>query len=298
MTATLRPPLSPLRRDRITASRLPALLGLSPYTTRNALMRSMVREHFGDEEEFTGNIATDWGHLHEAEAIAEYELTVGNEVWYSGRRQHTLVHPVFDYFAATPDGLTADRIVEVKAPFRSLYSSITERPDYHAQVQLQMEVTGRDLADLVIWRPGQPVVISTVERDMTWLADQIPAVEKFLDEYQAVLDDPLLHTPHREPLRDVRTDDEWAVAAAEWLEVDYLIKQLEAAKNAAAARLRALSPDKNARGNGIDLLRYERAGSVSYKKVVDELNAAEALLEKYRGKPAEVTVIKRLGANQ
>ena len=60
MTATLRPTLSPLRRDRITASRLPALLGISSYTIPAALMRQMVREHFSDPDEFTGNVALDW----------------------------------------------------------------------------------------------------------------------------------------------------------------------------------------------------------------------------------------------
>ena len=99
-----RPAFSPLRKDLIAASRLPVVLVLSPYLTPNALMRQMVREHFGDSAEFTGDIATDWGHRHEEVAIAEYELTRGVLVHHSGGAQQTLVHPVLDFLAATPDG--------------------------------------------------------------------------------------------------------------------------------------------------------------------------------------------------
>jgi hypothetical protein len=160
-------------------------------------------------------------------------------VHHCGAAQQTLVHPVLDFLAATPDGLTADRVVETKAPWRSLYTSIDERPDYAAQLQLQMEVSGLDRADLVIWRQGQPLLVSTVERDPAWLAGVLPTVEKFLDDYRAVLADPERHTPHREPLRDERTDPDWAAAAAAWLELDYLIRQLEASRDKAAATLGA-----------------------------------------------------------
>ena len=56
-------------------------------------MRQMVREHFGDPDEFTGDIATDWGHRHEEVAIAEYELTRWVLVHHCGAAQQTLVHP-------------------------------------------------------------------------------------------------------------------------------------------------------------------------------------------------------------
>ena len=139
--------------------------------------------------------------------------------------------------------------------------------------------------------------MSTVERDPTWLAGVLPAVEKFLADYRAVLADPERHTPHREPLRDQRTDPEWAAAAAAWMELDYLIRQLEVSRDKAAATLGALSPDKSARGFGIDLLRYERRGAVQYKQVLGDLKVTVDL-EKYRGKSADVTTIRRIGAKQ
>jgi len=273
------------------------VLGISPYTTPAALMREMVRDHFGDEQEFTGNFVTNWGNEHEAEVVAEYELTRGVQVYRSGTGQQTLVHPELDFLAATPDGVTADRVVECKAPWRSLYTSITERPDYAAQLQLQMEVTGLSTADLVIWRRGQPLTVDTIHRDLDWLEGVLPAIGKFLGEYAEVLADPEKSAPHREPLRDVRTDPEWIAQATEWLELDYLLKQLTTAREVAAGKLAALSPDKPARGAGVDLLRFDRRGNVQYPKVLADLGATVDL-KAYRGKTSTITSVRRIGAKK
>lgn len=290
-------PLSPLRKDRVTASRLPPLLGISPYTTRQALLRQMVREHFDDPSEFTGNAATMWGNLQEAEIIAAYELTRGVQVFLTGAEQQTFVHPTMTYLAATPDGVTNDRVIECKAPWRALYTSIHERPDYAAQMQLQMEVLDLPAADLVIFRPRQPLLVDTLYRDRDWMESVLPAIDDFLREYWEVIDTPELCVPHREPLKDIRQDTEWTLAAREWLELDHLVKQLTEAKDAAAARLAELSPDKPARGSGVDLLRFQRKGNVQYKKVLEDFKV-DVDLDKYRGRPAEVITVRRVGAQQ
>jgi hypothetical protein len=257
-------------------------------------MREMVREHFDEPSEFIGSIATDWGNNHEADAIAEYELTQGVAVNFTGKNQQTVVHPQYDFLAATPDGLTTDRVVETKAPWRALYTSISERPDYAAQMQLQMTVTGYPAADLVIWRPDQPLLVETLDWDPGWLPRVLPAIDVFLEDYAKVISSPELSQPHREPLKDVRTDPEWLIVSREWLELDFLIKQLEAEKDRAELELIALSPVKPARGNGLDLLRYERRGNVQYAKLLKDLGITVDL-EKYRAASSTVTTIRRIG---
>lgn len=288
-----RPVLSPLRRDRITASRLPVLLGQSPYGTPKTLMREMVRDHFGDPQEFVGNIVTDWGHTHEADAVIDYEMTRGVQVKHAGTGQLTLVHPDLDFLAATPDGLTVDRVVECKAPWRSLYTSIEDRPDYQIQMRLQMEVTGMPAADLAVWRPDKPLIIDTIVRDPGWLDRVLPTIEEFMAQYRATLADPEKFGPHREPLKDVRVDVEWSNAAAEWLEIDYLMDQLAARKDAAGIRLASLAPDKSARGGGLDLLRYDRKANVQWKRALADLQVTVDE-DKYRGAPSKVLTIRRI----
>ena len=268
--------LSPLRTDRITASRLPALLGISPYVTPVGLMREMVRQHFGEEVEFTGNIATSWGSAHEADVIAEYELTRGVRVYGAGEEQRTLIHPRFDFLAATPDGVTGEKVIECKAPYRARYTSIHERPDYEVQARLQMEVAGAAFADVVIWRPGQPIVVETLDYEPDWLPSVMPAIEAFLADYRAVIGDPAAAAVHLEPLKDERTDPDWALAALDWLELKYLIEQLTAELKESETALKALSPDKPARGGGLDLLRFERIGAVNYRSAFEALTKAVA----------------------
>ena len=68
------------RSGRITASQVGAILGHSPYATRDDVMRRMVRDYHGAEREFVGNIATEYGNFHEAGALAEYQMETGNAV--------------------------------------------------------------------------------------------------------------------------------------------------------------------------------------------------------------------------
>ena len=54
------------RKGRVTGSIVGAILGLSPYMTRADAMRSMVRAAIGAPSEFTGNVATEYGTMHES----------------------------------------------------------------------------------------------------------------------------------------------------------------------------------------------------------------------------------------
>ena len=296
--------LSPLRTDRITASRLPALLGISPYVKPAGLMREMVRQHFGEETEFTGNVATSWGSAHEADVIAEYELTRGVRVYGTGAEQRTLIHPRYDFLAATPDGVVSDRVLECKAPFKARYTSITERPDYEVQARLQMEVAGAAYGDIAVWRPGQPIVVETIDYEPDWLPSVMPAIEKFLADYRQTIADPEAAAPHLEPLKDQRTDPDWGLAALDWLELKYLIENLTAQLKTAEEGLKALSPDKPARGGGLDLLRFERIGAINYKKAFEALMAAASAAgctvtvdpEAFRAATSHVAAIRRVEA--
>lgn len=69
--------LSAERKGRITASAVGAILGLSKFATPDDVLRRMVREHFDEEKEFVGNIATRWGHDNEPQAIADSEQFCG-----------------------------------------------------------------------------------------------------------------------------------------------------------------------------------------------------------------------------
>lgn len=268
--------LSPLRDGRITGSRVAAVLGLSKYQTADDVMRDMVRAHFGDEPEFTGNEATEWGNAHEADAISLYERELGVMV-HGG--QEIVLHPVHDFLAVTPDGLVSDDgMVEVKCPYRAHYAHIDERPDYEAQIRLQLACTGRAWCDFVVWRP-EGIGLSTVNADPAWLGTHLPTLTAFHESYLATIADPELAARHRASLS--RDDAPWADAAATYLAIAKLHGEVGDELAEARDVLLALAGDHSAQGCGVSVTRAERKGSVDYAKAL-KANLPGLDVEAYR----------------
>ena len=281
MTTTL----SPWRADIITGSRLPAILGLSPYNTRDAVLREMVRDYFGDPVEFTGNIATEWGTEHEGDAIAEYEMTRGVSVHKAGSKQQIILHPELSFLGYTPDGLIGeDGLAEAKCPYRSKYTDISQRPDYEVQIRLGLECTGRKWGDFIVWRP-EGIVVSRVDHDPNWFPTVLGQIGEFMAQYRATIADPKLAEPYREPLVDHRTDEAWQIAAMDFLECQAATKAAKTLEDQARAELiRLAGKKKSTRGFGVLLTRSDPQGSIAYKDALAKLQP-DADLEAFRGDP-------------
>lgn len=288
------PPLSPLRSGRITGSRVGAILGVSPYASRSDVLREMVRRHAGEPDEFQGNIATSYGVEHEDEAIAAYEQ-LRAVMTHSGQR--FVIHPEYPFLGVSPDGLVGDDgLVEVKCPYRGKYLDITERPDYEAQVRLQLECTQRAWADFVVWS-YQGIAVSRVMHDPEWLPSIMDELTGFLDEYTATITDPELAAPHLVPLVDQRTDEEWQLAATDYL--DALVELKAAERTVAAARdtVLRLSDGRPVRGHGVSVSHSQRRGSVDMKAAVAAL-APTADLESYRGEGRTVSTVRAVALDR
>ena len=272
--------LSPLRKSRITGSRIASVLGLSPYSTRESTLREMVRQYFDAAPEFEGNPATEYGNEHEDDALAAYEQVRGL-MTHGG--QEFVIHSQYDFLAATPDGYVDDNgLVECKCPWKATYTHIDERPDYEAQIRLQLECTQREWADLVIWRP-EGTAISRVEHDPEWLPSILPILVDFIEHYGYVIASPELSAPHLEPLKDQRTDAEWIAASQMYLEAAAEADRAKERAEAARQELLALT-DKPAAGYGVQVIRSERKGGVDYSRLFRE---EEIDVEPYR-KPGSV----------
>jgi len=283
--------LSPLREGRITGSRIAAVLGASPYGTRDSVMRDMVRGHFGDATEFAGNIATEWGDEHEARAIVEYELAHGGAVYAA---QQFVIHPVYPFLGVSPDGLVGDDgMVEVKCPYRAAYSHISQRPDYEAQIRLQLACTGRQWCDFVVWRPDG-MSVSRVLDDPWWLESVLPELTGFMSEYEATIADPDLAAPLRAPLVDERTDPDWRVASLDYLDALAVQRAAETVTADARARVLELADGKATRGAGVLVTRSERAGTVDWKAALGKY-VPDADVEPYR-KPSQTVMSVRQSA--
>lgn len=269
------------RKGRVTGSVAGAILGVAPYMTREDVLRSMVRAYHGAESEFTGNIATDWGHNNEATARMAFQLESGLMV------EETGFHPYEDWLGASPDGIIPeqDAIFEVKCPFGirngGSFKTLREQPHYYAQVQLEIMCAGRSRAYFHQWTPwGQ--VTEIVYPDQNWLDTALPELRQFYAFYLSELDNP----EHLEPLRiEINTKE------ADMLMVEY--DEMREAKDRAdermkeiMARFQDMAMDKNALIAGRKFTKVQKEGAVSYARAIKSL-LPNADLEPYRGKPSE-----------
>lgn len=275
------------RKGRITGSIVGAALGLSPWQKPADVIRAMVREYHGAESEFTGNIATDHGNMHEQRAMLAFMRETGLSVEKTG------FHPYGDRMGASPDGLTSDGgVLELKVPYSLRnggdFKPLADQPHYAAQVQMELLATGRTHAYFAQYRApkGDPLApdyveeaisIERVEADPSWIDRNLGAINAFYQRYLAELDNP----EHLEPPR-VHIDS--ADAGTLLMELDAIRKRKkedEKREKEILAELVKMAEEKNASIHGRPLTLVERKGNIDYAKV-PELKGLD--LEKYRKK--------------
>lgn len=272
------------RKGKLTGSNVGAALGLNPWKTPEDLIRQMVREYHGAEPEFTGNVATEYGNLHETLAVMEYMGKTGLHPEETGFH----VHPEHDWLGASPDALIEDDgILEVKCPFGLrnkkgddlVFKDAEGQQHYYAQMQVEMACTRRDYAHFYQWsKHGDS--LQTVEFDPEWWNQHLPAMIQFYNWYLSELDNP-------EHLEDKQKEINTLKAKKlidEWDKLKATIDDSESRKKEILSELVKISGERDALMHGRKLTKVERKGNVNYKKI-PELEGVD--LEKYRGKPSE-----------
>ena len=270
------------RKGRVTGSVAGAILGHAPYATRNDILRRMVRDYHGAESEFTGNIATRHGEIHEDGAITDFRLETGLDVEEVG------FLPYEDWLGASPDGITSDGgVLEVKVPFSLRksetpeFKSLADQPHYYAQVQIEMLCAEVTHAWFYQWSANGSK-LERVDPDQEWLDENLPKLRQFHAEYLDAIKAP---DEHLKPRRVQIDTAKAALMLQEWDDLAEAIERAEARKKALLEEFVLMAGNGNAEICGRKLTLVERAGSISYAKALAEL-APGADLEKWRGKPS------------
>ena len=107
------------------------------------------------------------------------------------------------YLAASPDALFkcechGDVLIEIKCLFKlqaqlikdyvetdrssclDEHFKLKESHQYHAQIQLQLQVTNSSLCHLVLWSPNE-ILITAVERNSKFIDNMLPKLEKIFE---------------------------------------------------------------------------------------------------------------------
>ena len=272
------------RKGRVTASMVGAILGLSPYMTREDAMRAMVREALGEEREFKGNVATEYSTSNEEGALIEYRMETLHDIEVVGFVTRE------DWAGASPDGLIGDKGgVEVKCPYSLRqaeapvpFKSLEEQPQYEAQVQFTLWVTQREWWSFYQWAPN-----GTSHRvyrpDLDWQADNLPRLRQFHAEFLQELE----HNADEyiAPKRVTIDTPEAAKMVAEWDDINEQLGLLADRKKDLLESMVKMAGERDALFGGRKLTVVEREGAVSYARVVKE-HLPKVDLEPYRGKPS------------
>lgn len=290
--------LSPKRPGRLTGSSIAAVLELSPWTKRDAVLRRMVRTFFSYDPEHIKGPQLDYGHNNEPMAKIHFMRTTGLEVVDPANVVPYGFFEYGDFFGATPDGLVEDdAILEIKCPYYlrngGEFKSITEQPHYECQLQMEMLATGRTKAYFAQYIPprefeGAEMFIEVVNFDPEWFERNRPAFEQFYREYMYCIKHPKSDETkrHLAPLREEKSD---IFATVLITEIDEIRERMKADKERESEIIKELvkiSNGENADFGERKLTKVVRAGSIGYSKAVKDL-LPDADLEKYRGASSE-----------
>lgn len=278
------------RKGRVTGSNVGAILGLDPNRGPDDVLRAMVREYHGAEREFKGNVATDYGTMHEAGAIAEFEMEHGKKVSETGFH----LHPELDWLGASPDGFVdvspdsfsgvSSDIIEVKCPYGKRdggdFKPLADQPHYYAQIQIELLCTCAKRCYFWQWSPHD-TRLEMVYPDDEWVGENLPKLHQFYDRFLSELDNP----DHLKPKRKEINNAKARKLIEELDEVKDQIDFATARKKEIMDELVSLAGERDALVCGRKLTKVEKAGSVAYAKVVKD-HCKGIDLEPYRGKPS------------
>ena len=168
------------RAGKIKASVCAALEGKHKYLKAEDLLRQEVRALAGAESEFKMVPAVAHGQMMEDTARIFLEEAQGYAVEETG----LVVHPKYEFLAASPDGLVGlEGCIEIKCPYpqytKQPYSVFDKSKSvYLWQVYMQMEVLDVDWCDFICYlaknETSEPqFTIERVERKEDFLTEQV-----------------------------------------------------------------------------------------------------------------------------
>ena len=250
------------RVGKITASNVGAILGHSKYRSPDDVMRAMVREHFGDEKEFLGNAATDWGNENESFARQALQDDINEEIL----EEDFVVHPELPWAGCSPDGRTLDKIVEIKCPYGQKLFTLADREDYYDQVQWQLFCTNTYAAIFAVWTPNE-LSHEICNRSDQWVLDNLPVLKDFHKRYEQIIASEELSSPYREDLiQDLSDNREWLSLAIQRQELKDEIKEKTDVLKACEALLKNMADGRKTTGGGIVVYPIAGRKTVDYRK--------------------------------
>jgi putative phage-type endonuclease len=272
------------RRQRVTASVIPVILGESEFSTPYKLWESYIKEKAETPPSFVMQRGLQW------EPVAREE--------YSFMRGGKDFNPVcfeddeYPFLGASLDGYNPDDgglVLEIKVPSREKHEMACKGQVpicYRGQLQTQLLLSGAARADYVSYDYNlRAMAIVPVFPDLEYQKRIITEAQKFMELVKTEVAPSLIETD----FVNVSEDRTKFVLFEEWkakkLTADKAAAELDAAKKAIVKAL----PHPRVRCGDVRVVCSERKGSIDYAKIPE---LASVNLEQYRKAPTTVIDIR------
>jgi len=267
--------LSKKREGRVTGSIAGAILGTSPFMTREDVI-----QQFLGLRKFEGNAATQYGSFHEEYAFADLSSTYGD-----GSMELNSANEFFEYdtwLGATPDGFYKkdNAIIEIKCPFslkddeEPEFKSIFDLPHYYAQLQIEMHCTGMDKAYFFQWNRFDHR-LETVDINPHWLDENLPKLQEFLVEI--------------EQRKTEMGEDQ--LLELQYIQAKQAFDDAKEELDKAKAELIEKAGGQKREFGSVSVFPRHNKGTVAYAKIVKE-KLPDIDLDQYRGEPSTTWIVK------
>lgn len=235
-----------LRRDSVTSSDMPVLVGLSPFKSEYELALEKTGQMPPEEEPADGTDPREVGLLIEPVLLELYRRRTGRD---AHRIHRTHIHRDIPWAAASLDAETIrerpNRIVELKHSSSIRWASKALPEDVEVQVMWQMGVAGIHHADVTALVYGQLRVIP-IEFDESYFADLVAIATRFHERVEAgILPDPDGSDSARRALSTRFPSDDGTFLATS-IETSAIAEELRQAKGELVAAKARLGTAENA----------------------------------------------------
>lgn len=282
------------RRQSLGASEIAAVCGIDPFRGVWDVWASKM-----GLDTLDGNTASPMGHLFERPLLEHYSKTTGVTLEIL---PPTMTHPTLSWVAATPDGLAADRVVQVKVVGAHMAHKWEQGvPDYVVcQVQWEMFVTGKPLAVVVACVGGTDYRVLDVVADSElqqslfeigrrfWFDHVVTQTPPAVDSSEACR--AALSARYRNVGADLLPANELLVTMArEYKRIGKQLAQLEQDQRAIANTMRAaIGECSGFEFPGGRVQWRQEKGKPLYKALALELGATPEQIAKHTAQPERV----------
>lgn len=266
------------RKNRIGASDVAPILGLSPYTTRMELWRQKM----GIDESNHETHAMRYGKENE-----EFIRSEMNRLLKADFKPACFEDEESPWLMCSVDGFddATEILIEIKCANEADHNLARRQivpPKYGPQLQTIMHVCKAYSIWYCSFHKGD-LQYFLVHVDTNYIDHMIPKLRDFWDSLQNFTK-PEIDEKHKEFIKEevkyiLNEGDEWDQLALGWLSIQHEKKELEKSEKIYRERIMSICQEKNMRGCGLKVTKRVRIGSVLYADV-PELKGVD--LEKYR----------------